>query len=172
MGGPKLRNIIFHELLDPIRHLRRSCYVNGRSCTLLRADKQERNPFHQQWKECRKTAHVVPETGHIRPWTQAVRRDACAFEAPGQLVGEKDIPQLRTKIGAQRIIMPLTLKIVEVYGVAMRFLSHRDDASSGCCAHEIKQEIGQQEGGQVIDCQRLFDTVGGRGTARCRGRHR
>ena len=96
---------------------------------------------------------VAHEIRRREAGVHAVRRDAGAGEARGELVGEEDVGQLRLRVGEQADVASCALEIAK--GDATESLEHRrdgDDARSavGGAAPERGQElVGEEEGGEV-----------------------
>lgn len=67
-------------------------------------------------KRSKPRLRVSPQRCGDHPWVQARRRDLCPLEAPGQLLGEQDVGQLRLAVRRPRRVRTalLVVQVVQV----------------------------------------------------------
>ncbi len=93
---------------------------------------------------------------------QYVRRHAGAFEATRELVGEHDVRQLRLVVRPLPRVVARALQVVEVDpSHRLGAGRHRDHPRGRTGLQSFQEQVGQQEGGQVVDGEGVFQAVHG-----------
>ena len=109
---------------------------------------------------------VVPEAGRDGARMQAVGRDGGAVEASRELVGEQHVGELRLGIDGHAPVAAPPAEVVEVDPApAMDVGGDVHDAGGAAVREPAEQEMGQQEGRQVVDGEDGLDAVDGHGVA-------
>src|SRR5439155_14278011 len=89
-------------------------------------------------------------------------RDAGAFEAAGQLVGEHDVCELGLAVGALSGVVASALQVLEIDPAPRLCAGGYGDDPCGCaCLEPIQKQVGEQERGEVVERERVLQAVGG-----------
>jgi len=94
---------------------------------------------------------------------QGIGRDTGVFKAAGKLVGEYDIGELRLAVGRLPGVIAGALQVVELDPALCLYVRGNGDDSRGCAGLEpIQKEVGEQEGGKVVDSECVLQAIGRR----------
>ena len=102
------------------------------------------------------------EAGVHHARVQHGRGDAGAVQAAGQLVGEHDVGQLRGVVGMLPRIRGRALQVVEVDAAGgVRAGGDGDDPRRRAGLQAVQQQVGEQERGEMVEGEGVFQAVGG-----------
>ena len=138
----------------------------------LRARRQVDNPsatrFRAVHEELPERQHrlgvpgrVGPDIGRDGTGVEGVGGDLRAGQTPRKLGAEQHVGQLRPRVRPHDpVAVSLELQVVEwQVAAAVHGARHVHHSSGRALFQEVQQERGEQERGEVVDCERPLDSV-------------